>query len=85
MSKYIIGIDGGGTKTLGAVFNESGEIVNRVEYGFANFSANEEISKANIEKTLDKLVSDISPEEAHDILCRVPNGPDKYICTGWMA
>ena len=63
MSKYIIGIDGGGTKTLGAVFNESGEIVNRVEYGFANFSANEEISKANIEKTLDKLVSEISSED----------------------
>jgi len=61
MNKYILGIDGGGTKTLGALFNEKGEIVLRVENGFSNFSANEEISKQNIEKTLDDLYKGLVP------------------------
>jgi len=63
MSKYIIGVDGGGTKTLGAVFNLNGEIASRYETGFANFSANEEISKVNIEKTLDKLIKTFSESD----------------------
>ncbi len=56
MSKYLIGVDGGGTKTLGAIFKMNGEIVKRYETNFANFSADETISKINIEKTLDYLV-----------------------------
>jgi len=63
MSKYIIGIDGGGTKTLGALFDEQGNIVIRIENGFANFSANEEISKMNIEKTLDELFKELTTED----------------------
>ena len=63
MSRYILGVDGGGTKTLGALFNEQGEIVLRVENGFSNFSANEEISKQNIEKTLDDLYKELVPED----------------------
>ncbi len=59
MSKYIIGIDGGGTKTLGALFDEEGKIILRVEYGFASFTISEETSKSNIEKTIDTLVTKI--------------------------
>lgn len=63
MSKYIIGIDGGGTKTLGVLFDELGVAVKRVTNGFANFSADEEISKMNIERTIDSLVEGISSED----------------------
>ncbi len=63
MSKYIIGVDGGGTKTLGVIFNMKGEIIHRYETGFANFSADEVISKVNIEKTLDNLIKKLSKND----------------------
>ena len=38
MSKYIIGIDGGGTKTIGVLFDENGNEITRYRGGFANFN-----------------------------------------------
>lgn len=55
-NKYIIGIDGGGTKTLGVLWDASNKEIKRVENGFANFNVNYEVSKANIEKTIGDLL-----------------------------
>jgi len=59
MSRYLIGVDGGGTKTLGAVFTIDGEIVKRREYGFSNFRVDKNIAKQNLILTLDELVQGI--------------------------
>ena len=52
----IFSIDGGGTKTLGAIFNESGEELMRAEFGFSNFSIDEKIATNNIFKTIEALL-----------------------------
>ena len=62
MSKYIIGIDGGGTKTRGVLFDLSGNEILAVEYGYANFIVNEDVSKVNIELAIDKLVVEVSDD-----------------------
>jgi len=59
MNKYIIGIDGGGTKTLGVLFDIQGHELKRVEFGFSNFSIDEQVAKSNIEKTIEELVKDL--------------------------
>jgi len=61
MNKYIIGIDGGGTKTLGVLFDIDGKELRRVEHGFSNFSIDEDIAKSNVEHTIEDLVKDLKP------------------------
>ncbi len=63
MSNYIIGVDGGGTKTLGVLFTEKGIERKRVEFGFANFSVDESISKSNIESVLTELTNNLSEND----------------------
>lgn len=55
MSNYIIGIDGGGTKTLGVLFSEKGMELLRAEFGFSNFSIDEKRATENIMKTIEAL------------------------------
>lgn len=62
MNKYIIGLDGGGTKTLGVLFDIEGKELKRVELGFSNFSIDEDIAKENVEKTLEELVKDLESD-----------------------
>ena len=59
MNKYIIGIDGGGTKTLGVLFDIDGKELRRVEHGFSNFSIDEDIAKSNVEHTIEDLVKNL--------------------------
>ncbi len=59
MSKYIIGVDGGGTKTLGVLYSLQGEEIKRSISGFANFSVNEKETIEHLQKVLDKLTKDI--------------------------
>lgn len=63
MRHLVIGIDGGGTKTLGAIFNESGEELMRAEFGFSNFSIDEKVATDNILKTIEAL---LVKRELHD-------------------
>ncbi len=63
MNKYVIGIDGGGTKTLGVLYNLEGIELKRVEFGFSNFSMGEEEAKQNIEKTIQELVLDLEKDK----------------------
>lgn len=57
MRNLVIGIDGGGTKTLGVLFNEAGEELLRTEFGFSNFSIDENIAITNIKKTIEALLT----------------------------
>jgi len=59
MNKYILGIDGGGTKTLGVVWDIEGNEIRRVEKGFANFNVDTIKSKENIENTINDLITNL--------------------------
>jgi len=62
MNKYIIGIDGGGTKTLGVLFDINGKELRRVEHGFSNFSIDEDIAKSNVDITIEDLIKDLGTD-----------------------
>jgi N-acetylglucosamine kinase-like BadF-type ATPase len=55
MSAYIIGVDGGGTKTLGVVFDGQGREVLRSVAGFSNFSVSESETKQHLFEVLEDL------------------------------
>lgn len=57
MSKYIIGIDGGGTKTLGVLWDEKGREIKRIQKGFCNFNVDLKKSKENLESTIEGLIN----------------------------
>lgn len=59
MSKYIIGIDGGGTKTLGVLYDFKGNELKRSISGFTNFNIDLIKAKANMLEVLDELTKDI--------------------------
>jgi N-acetylglucosamine kinase-like BadF-type ATPase len=63
MRNLVIGIDGGGTKTLGVLFNDAGEELLRTEFGFSNFSIDEEIAITNINKTIEALLTQREPND----------------------
>lgn len=63
MYDYIIGIDGGGTKTLGVVYDYEGNEIKRIQVGFANFSVSVEKSKETILSLIQQLVSGIGKEK----------------------
>ena len=56
MRHLVIGIDGGGTKTLGVLFDEQGQELMRAEFGFSNFSIDEKVATDNIIKTIEALL-----------------------------
>lgn len=63
MYDYIIGIDGGGTKTLGVLYDFDGSELKRVQLGFSNFSVNEETSKQNIIEIIRQLLSGVEQQK----------------------
>ena len=62
-NEYIIGIDGGGTKTHGALFDLDGNMVKKVHFGFSNFSVDESVSQGNIYKAIDELVDSMGKND----------------------
>lgn len=60
---YIIGVDGGATKTLGVLFDESGNELKRFESGFANFNVNETKTISHIMSCINQLLLEIHIEE----------------------
>lgn len=63
MNKYIIGIDGGATKTIGVLFTLSGQEVKRVIKGYSNFSVSEKDSINHILETINELVENVDKVE----------------------
>jgi N-acetylglucosamine kinase-like BadF-type ATPase len=51
--ELLISIDGGGTKTLGVLYDLQGHELNRLTSNFANFSVDISATKKNIEHTID--------------------------------
>ncbi|MFP4478041.1 MAG: BadF/BadG/BcrA/BcrD ATPase family protein [Candidatus Izemoplasmatales bacterium] len=60
MKTYIIGIDGGATKTLGILFDLDGNEIKRVEKGFGNFSVNSQETIDHLYAVIDDLICEIS-------------------------
>lgn len=63
MRHLVIGIDGGGTKTLGVLFDEKGSELMRAEFGFSNFSIDEKVATENILKTIEALLAQRQPHD----------------------
>ena len=59
MNNYIIGVDGGATKTIGVLFSPMGEELKRTVKGYSNFSVNEEESIIHILEVIDELTSNL--------------------------
>jgi N-acetylglucosamine kinase-like BadF-type ATPase len=55
MTSYILGVDGGGTKTLGVIFDANGREVDRALAGFGNFSVSESDTKKHLFDVLEAL------------------------------
>ena len=56
MIDYIIAIDGGGTKTLGVLYDVNGNELKRIALGFSNFSIDEEKSKKTLKELIKLLI-----------------------------
>jgi N-acetylglucosamine kinase-like BadF-type ATPase len=76
MRNLIMGIDGGGTKTLGVLYTEQGKELMRAEFGFSNFSMDEKIAKENIVKTVEALLVSREKDD-HVILVMGISGASK--------
>jgi len=63
MKKYIIGIDGGGTKTIGMVFDPSGQEIKRITAGYASFSVDEKNTLEHLFQALAELTSGIDASD----------------------
>ena len=60
MPSKLIGIDGGGTKTLGVLYDLDGKEQARIEKGFANFSVDVDTSMQHIEACIDALITSLN-------------------------
>ena len=60
MFDYVIGIDGGGTKTLGVLYDLSGNELKRVQLGFSNFSVDEQHAKDTLIELIETLLQEIN-------------------------
>ena len=66
MYNWILAIDGGGTKTLGVLYNLKGEEIKRVTVGFSNFSIDQKQAKTPIFEVIDQLLKHVDkPQEVH--------------------
>ncbi len=64
MADYVIGVDGGGTKTLGVLFGSDGTEHARTEGGYANFSVCADESRRHIETVIDTLLEQLTDADA---------------------
>lgn len=91
MARYVIGIDGGGTKTLGAIADEEGKIIAQYEVGSTNHHSNPlEVVKANLGELITTLLAKAGVQ-ATDVACvcsgmaGVDRPDDKALVKNMMA
>ncbi len=73
MANYVIGVDGGGTKTLGAIAGEDGKVIAQMEVGSTNPHSNSmDVVRANL-KSLTETLRAEAGASAEDV---------KAICLG---
>ncbi len=70
----IVGVDAGGTKTIGVVADESGHILKSVRAPGANLHVHGELA---VEKVLAGLLDDLCPDERPEALCLGMAGVDR--------
>jgi len=72
--RYVMGIDAGGTKTVGLLADESGEIIAQVRGGGANLVAHGELG---VEKVLYQVIDSLDAPEPPGALCLGMAGVDR--------
>jgi N-acetylmuramic acid 6-phosphate etherase len=70
----VVGVDAGGTKTIGVVADESGRVLNTVRGGGANLHVHGELA---VEKVLAHLLDELCPDERPEALCLGMAGVDR--------
>ncbi|MGD9910109.1 MAG: N-acetylglucosamine kinase [Candidatus Izemoplasmatales bacterium] len=68
MKKYIIGVDGGGTKTQAALFDQNKNKVDEAFSGFCNFNVNPALSIEHVVEAIDLLLQRHDKEEIEAII-----------------
>lgn len=63
MRSYIIGVDGGGTKTLGALFDLDGNLLKQAISGFGNFNVDSNLTIKHLKDVLRELTEDMDMSE----------------------
>lgn len=61
--KYVIGVDGGGTKTEASAYDLTGKVIATAIKGFANLLNNEEIALNNIVSSIKEITDKLGIEE----------------------
>jgi N-acetylglucosamine kinase-like BadF-type ATPase len=61
--KYLIGVDGGGTKTEASAYDSTGKVIATSTKGFANLLNNEEIALNNIVSSIKEITDKLGTEE----------------------
>jgi N-acetylglucosamine kinase-like BadF-type ATPase len=72
--RYVIGIDAGGTKTVGLLADENGSIITRARGGGANLVAHGELE---VEKVLHQVIEDLDAPEPAAAICLGMAGVDR--------
>jgi N-acetylglucosamine kinase-like BadF-type ATPase len=69
--RYVIGVDGGGTKTLGVIADEKGDELARTEVGSSNIHSNpKEVVKKNLHQLISELLAKAKAgKEAIGVIC----------------
>ena len=80
--KYIIGLDGGGTKTIGVLYGDSEKELYRTYEGFANFSVDENLSLFNVKAAIHKVHEQIRAKDFELTICIGVAGITKFIKIG---
>ncbi|MCD6385497.1 hypothetical protein J7M23_06925 [Candidatus Sumerlaeota bacterium] len=71
MAEYIIGIDGGGTRTRGVLANLQGEIIGHTQVGSTNYHS---VGLESVEQSIKQIIDQLAGDERRTQL--------RYICLG---
>ncbi|MGE0454680.1 MAG: N-acetylglucosamine kinase [Vicinamibacteria bacterium] len=72
--RHVIGIDAGGTKTIGLLADESGQVQGEARAGGANLQTHGELE---VEKVLHEIIESLSPDRPVDAVCLGMAGVDR--------
>jgi N-acetylglucosamine kinase-like BadF-type ATPase len=91
MARYVIGIDGGGTKTRGAIAGEDGQIITHHVVGSTNHHSNSlDVVKENLRELITTLLTQagVAPQDVACVctgMAGVDRPDDKALIKGIMA
>lgn len=68
MKKYIIGVDGGGTKTQAALFDQNNQKISEAFSGFCNFNVDPLLSEQHVIEAIDLVLQDYNQDDVESII-----------------